>query len=196
MLNHDATDSYFLEWQMQINTKTYLIFIFINDSLSLKLIFLIFLTPETILQLLNFLIVSYFQMLSRIITRNLSIVQRSILAVGCGVQAVLDPYRYDCVAYSAEASTPPCQPRPPARHPPTCCERNPATTLVLLLQVGGMACSSSSRRPIRGHARRRSWSGRTTSCVQATSATASTTCSRSASTRLRPSSAASASWSC
>ena len=52
---------------------------------------------------------SYFQMLSRVITRNLSIVQRSILAVGCGVQAVLDPYRYDCVAYSAEASTPPFQ---------------------------------------------------------------------------------------
>ena len=109
MSNHVAMGSYFLEWQMQINTKTYLIFIFINDSLSLKLIFLIFLTPETILQLLKFLIVSYFQMLSRVITRNLSIVQRSILAVGCGVQAVLDPYRYDCVAYSAEASTPPCQ---------------------------------------------------------------------------------------
>ena len=25
--------------------------------------------------------------------------------MGCGVQAVLDPYRYDCVAYSTEATT-------------------------------------------------------------------------------------------
>ena len=28
-----------------------------------------------------------------------------MLGVGCGVQAVLDPYRYDCVAYSTEATT-------------------------------------------------------------------------------------------
>ena len=32
-------------------------------------------------------------------------IQRAVLGVGCGVQAVLDPYRYDCVAYSTEATT-------------------------------------------------------------------------------------------
>ena len=43
-----------------------------------------------------------------ILSRNLSIVQRTVLAVGCGAQAIIDPYRYDCVAYAAEATTPPC----------------------------------------------------------------------------------------
>ena len=41
--------------------------------------------------------------------RNLSIIQRSILTVGCGVVAVTNPYRYDCVAYATEATAAPCQ---------------------------------------------------------------------------------------
>ena len=35
----------------------------------------------------------------------ISVIQRAVIGVGCGVQAVLDPYRYDCVAYSTEATT-------------------------------------------------------------------------------------------
>ena len=44
-----------------------------------------------------------------IFVRRLSVLQRTILGVGCSIQAVRDPYRYDCVAYATEATTAPCQ---------------------------------------------------------------------------------------